>query len=87
MDAGRKPAVPLTGRELEETLGYLDRVSEIVLPERTDHWTREDATDALIAASHVPRLVATIRDLQRDRERLTKERDEARALVNELKRH
>ena len=83
MDARIKPALPMTGRELEETLGYLDRVCEIVLPESPDQWTREDATDALIAASHLPRLIATIRDLQRDRELLIKERDEARALVKE----
>ncbi len=85
MDARSKPAIPMTGRELEETLGYLERVCEVVLPERTDDWTREDATDALIAASHVPRLVATIRGLQRDRELLIKERDEERALVAELR--
>jgi len=38
MDARIKPALPMTGRELEETLGYLDRVCEIVLPCAAGAW-------------------------------------------------
>jgi hypothetical protein len=84
MDAGSKPAAPMTGRELDETLGYLERVCATPLPDSVARWSREDSTNALIAASQVPQLIATIRALVHERALLIKERDEARALVKKL---
>ncbi len=76
---------PLVGAELDRKLEQLEAQARtwVDLDLSGNHKLWQETHVAL--REDVSRLVATIRDLQRDRELIIKERDAARALVKELR--